>query len=299
MVGYSYDLETAYGLLGGMLEPTRTADASEAVSRTTVSGKDAWYPVHKRDRFVLRQLVSKDFKLKYRRSALGVAWSVLNPLMMMIIMAAVFTRLMGRADDSIPNFPLYIIIGNTAFNLMSDATSRGLTSIIDASSLLKKVKINRWVFPVQKVLFSVVNYVFSLVAVILVMIFFRYEPSIYILYLIPGVFMLSVFCVGLSLLLSCAAVFFRDIIHLWSVFLTAWIYLTPMFYSIMILPEWLQELERFNPMYLYLTYLRDALLMRQAPSLELTLGCAGFAAGMLVVGLFVFRRHESKFILYI
>lgn len=282
-----------------MLEPERTADKPEAIARTTISGKDAWYPENQRDGFILRQLVTKDFKLKYRRSALGVAWSVLNPLLMMIIMAAVFSRLMGRADDSIPNFPLYIIIGNTAFSLMSDSTSRGLMSIIEASSLLKKVKINRWVFPVQKVLFAVVNYAFSLVAVIAVMIFFNFEPSIYALYVIPGLFMLSVFCIGLSLFLSCAAVFFRDVIHLWSVFLTAWTYLTPMFYSIKILPEWLQALENFNPMYLYLTYLRDALLFRVSPSLALTLGCAGFALVSLVVGYLVFRRHENKFILYI
>ena len=282
-----------------MLEPERTADKPEAIARTTISGKDAWYPENQRDGFILRQLVSKDFKLKYRRSALGVAWSVLNPLLMMIIMAAVFSRLMGRADDSIPNFPLYIIIGNTAFSLMSDSTSRGLMSIIEASSLLKKVKINRWVFPVQKVLFAVVNYAFSLIAVVLVMIFVQYAPSVYALYVIPGLFMLSVFCIGLSLFLSCAAVFFRDVIHLWSVFLTAWTYLTPMFYSIKILPEWLQTLENFNPMYLYLTYLRDALLFRVNPSLELTLGCAGFAAASLVIGYLVFRRHESKFILYI
>ena len=282
-----------------MLEPERTADKPEAIARTTISGKDAWYPENQRDGFILRQLVTKDFKLKYRRSALGVAWSVLNPLLMMIIMAAVFSRLMGRADDSIPNFPLYIIIGNTAFNLMSDSTSRGLMSIIEASSLLKKVKINRWVFPVQKVLFAVVDYAFSLIAVVLVMIFVQYAPSVYALYVIPGLFMLSVFCIGLSLLLSCAAVFFRDVIHLWSVFLTAWTYLTPMFYSIKILPEWLQTLENFNPMYLYLTYLRDALLFRVNPSLELTLGCAGFAAASLMIGYLVFRRHESKFILYI
>jgi len=282
-----------------MLEPERTADKPEAIARTTISGKDAWYPENQRDGFILRQLVTKDFKLKYRRSALGVAWSVLNPLLMMIIMAAVFSRLMGRADDSIPNFPLYIIIGNTAFNLMSDSTSRGLMSIIEASSLLKKVKINRWVFPVQKVLFAVVNYAFSLIAVVLVMIFVQYAPSVYALYVIPGLFMLSVFCIGLSLFLSCAAVFFRDVIHLWSVFLTAWTYLTPMFYSIKILPEWLQTLENFNPMYLYLTYLRDALLFRVNPSLELTLGCAGFAVASLVIGYLVFRRHESKFILYI
>jgi ABC-2 type transport system permease protein len=118
--------------------------------------------------------------------------------------------------------------------------------------------------------------------------------------LVPlGVLYLTVFCIGLSLLLSSLAVFFRDVIHLWGVVLTAWMYLTPLFYSITILPGWMQSLMRFNPMYLYITYLRDALLMRQAPSIELTLGCAGFAVAMLAIGYLVFRRHESKFILFI
>jgi ABC-2 type transport system permease protein len=143
-----------------MLEQKQTIDEAKPIARTTISGKDAWYPENKRDGFILKQLVTKDFKLKYRRSALGVAWSVLNPLLMMIIMAAVFSRLMGRADDSIPNFPLYLILGNTAFQLMNDATSQGMGSIIGASSLLKKVKINRVVFPVEKALFAGVNYLF-------------------------------------------------------------------------------------------------------------------------------------------
>ena len=282
-----------------MLEPERTADKPEAIARATISGKDAWYPENQRDGFILRQLVTKDFKLKYRRSALGVAWSVLNPLLMMIIMAAVFSRLMGRADDSIPNFPLYIIIGNTAFNLMSDSTSRGLMSIIEASSLLKKVKINRWVFPVQKVLFAVVNYAFSLIAVVLVMIFVQYAPSVYALYVIPGLFMLSVFCIGLSLFLSCAAVFFRDVIHLWGVFLTAWMYLTPLFYSVTILPGWMQSVMRFNPMYLYVTFIRRVLLWRMNPGLLVHAGCIGFALASLALGYYVFHKTEDRFILYI
>ena len=263
------------------------------------SAADAWYPPAQRDIFVVRQLVTKDFKLKYRRSALGIAWSVLNPLLMMAVQAVVFTRLMTRADANIPNFPIYLILGNTAWSLMADATRQGMESIIHAQSLLKKVKINRWVFPVQKVLFAVVNYAFSLIAVAVVMAIFGWWPTIYALYLPLGVLYLTVFCIGLSLLLSSLAVFFRDVIHLWGVFLTAWMYLTPLFYSITILPEWMQSIMRFNPMYLYITFIRRALLWQMDPGLMVHVGCIAFALLSLGLGYLVFRKTEDRFILFI
>ncbi|MBQ6523490.1 MAG: ABC transporter permease [Atopobiaceae bacterium] len=260
---------------------------------------DAWYPATQRDIFVVKQLVTKDFKLKYRRSALGIAWSVLNPLLMMAVQAVVFTQLMVRHDASIPNFPIYLLLGNTAWSLMSDATRQGMESIIHAQSLLKKVKINRWVFPVQKVLFAVVNYAFSLIAVAIVMAFFGWWPTVYALYLPLGVLYLTVFCIGLSLLLSSLAVFFRDVIHLWGVFLTAWMYLTPLFYSITILPGWVQSLMRFNPMYLYITFIRRALLWQMDPGLMVHVGCVACALLSLGLGYLVFRKTEDRFILFI
>ena len=263
------------------------------------SGKDAWYPASKRDAFIVKQLVTKDFKLKYRRSVLGIAWSVLNPLLMMLVQVVVFTRLMVRVDASIPNFPIYLILGNTAWSLMSTATSTGMNSIIAASGLLKKVRINRWVFPVEKVLFALVNYVFSMAAVALVMVVFRWMPSIYLLYLPLGLLYLTVFCIGLSMILASLAVFFRDVIHLWSVVLTAWLYLTPIFYSVQILPDWMQTLEKFNPMYLYITFIRRILLWRSDPGLACHLGCIFFALISLGIGYLVFRKHEDRFILFI
>ena len=260
---------------------------------------DAWYPPSRRDVSVLRQLVSKDFKLKYRRSVLGVVWSVLNPLLMMVVMAIVFTQMMRGADDSIPNFPLYLIIGNTAFTMMSDATNAGLRSIIDAAPLLKKVRINRKVFPVEKVLFSCLNYLLSMIAVALVMAYYRWTPTLHVLWFPVFLAFFIAFCVGLSMLLATASVFFRDVIHLWGVVLTAWTYATPLFYSINILPGWLQSLERFNPMYLFVTFLRRILLWRVEPGLDVVLGCGACALVMLAVGWLVFRRNEHKFILYI
>lgn len=273
--------------------------SATGLAQNGVKASDAWYPASQRDAYVVHQLVTKDFKLKYRRSVLGIAWSVLNPLLMMLVQAAVFTRLMVRHDASIPNFPIYLILGNTAWHLMSDATNFGMQSIIHAQSLLKKVRINRWVFPVQKVLFAVVNYSFSLAAVALVMLFFGWAPSWWALMLPLAIFYLAVFCIGLSMLLASLAVFFRDVIHLWGVFLTAWMYLTPLFYSVTILPDWMQSLMRFNPMYLYITFIRRILLWRMNPGLMVHGGCIAYALIMLAVGYTVFRKTEERFILFI
>ena len=264
-----------------------------------VARNDAWYPVEQRDRFIVQQLVSKDFKLKYRRSILGVAWSVLNPLLMMCVMAAVFTRMMRFSSEGIPSYPLYIILGNITFALMSDSTSQGMVSIIEASSLLKKVKIDRWVFPVEKVLFAIVNVAFSLVAVLLVMVIVHLLPTWTALMLPLFVVYLGLFCIGVSMLLATAAVFFRDVIHLWSVVLTAWTYFTPLFYPEEILPELVLKLERFNPMYHYVGFIRELLLYQRLPTLGMHVVCGGFAVLALAVGWFVFRRHEHKFILFI
>lgn len=252
-----------------------------------------------KDVAILRELVSKDFKLKYRRSALGIAWSVLNPLLMMAVQAVVFTQMMRVTDDTIPNFPIYLILGNTAFSMMSDATSQGMRSIIGAASLLKKVKINRYVFPIQKVLFAGVNYCFSMIAVFLVMAFYGWGPSIHMLWFPVYALLFLAFCSGLSLALSALSVFFRDVIHLWGVVLTAWTYMTPLFYSVNILPEWLRSLERFNPMYLFVTFARRMMLWQAEPGAGVVLGCLACAVVSLAVGILVFRKAEKKFILYI
>lgn len=261
--------------------------------------RDAWYPPFARDRFILEQLVSKDFKLKYRRSALGVAWSVLNPLMMMFVMAAVFSHMARFSSDSIPNYPLYIILGNVAFTIMSESTENGQHSIIFAADLLKKIRINRWLFPIEKVLFAILNFALSLIAVALVMIFFRFMPSWHIVLLPLFLLYIGTFCTGLALTLSAAVVYFRDVMHLWSVVLTAWTYATPLFYPVDILPPWMMIFERINPMYHYVTYLRDLMLYQTVPSLKLNLVCAGFALLSLAIGCLVFKRHERNFILYI
>ncbi len=275
------------------------SDSASSAVKSTDASLDAWYPERSKAFYILAQLVTRDFKLKYRRSALGVAWSVLNPLLMMTVMAAVFSTLMRFSSDGIPSYPLYIILGNVTFALMSDATSQGMGSIIDAASLLKKVRVSRWVFPVEKVLFAVVNFVFSLMAVLVVMLFVHVYPTWTVIVMPLFLVYITMFCCGLSLLLSALSVFFRDVMHLWGVVLTAWTYATPLFYPAEILPGWVLSLEVFNPMFHFVGYIREALLYQRPPSLELNGLCLACGLLSLIVGIVVFSRTQRKFILYI
>lgn len=255
-----------------------------------------------KDRFILQQLVNKDFKLRYRRSVLGVVWSVLNPLLMMIIMSFVFSYFLR--GSSVENYPLYLIVGNITFALMNESTSAGLRSIIDAAPLLKKVKVDRWVFPVQKVFSAAFNFSFSLIAVAIVMLFFRVMPTWHLVWMAPALLLLMVFCMGISLLIGAAAVFFRDMIHLWSVVITAWTYLTPIFWDLSLLtnsnaPWFVIAVVKLNPMYNYIDMMRCAIVYQTSPGLTVIVLCVFWALAALALGYLVFRKTEHKFILYI
>lgn len=249
-----------------------------------------------RNWFTTTSLISKDFKLKYRRSALGVVWSVLNPLLMMCVLTAVFSSFF---KFSIENYPIYLILGNTIFALMADSTTEAMASIIESSSLIKKIRIEKMIFPLEKVLFQLVNFCLSLVAVAAVLAFFRIMPTIYLLLLPLLLVYVVIFAAGISLLISALAVFFRDVCHLWSVVITAWTYATPLFYPVEILPEWMLVAEQFNPMYHYVMYFRDIALWGQNPGLMENFICLGFAVITFGIGLAVFRKLQSKFILYV
>lgn len=247
-------------------------------------------------RFILASLVSRDFKLKYRRSLLGVAWSILNPLLMMVVLSAVFSYMFRF---NIENFPLYLILGTTLFTMMQNSSTTAMFSIIEASSLIKKVKVDKIVFPLEKVLFEILNFAISLIAVLLVMLWFRVFPDWNIVFLPLLLFYMVIFCTGLGMLLSALAVFFRDTVHLWGVLCTAWTYATPLFYPVDMLPEWMFRVMQFNPMYHYVTYFRDIAMWHVTPDLKINLLCLGFAVVQFVIGLVVFRKLQGRFILYV
>lgn len=247
---------------------------------------------------LLKNLVSKDFKIKYRRSVLGVAWSVLNPLFTMLVITTVFGKLLKIEVD---NFATYYIVGFAIWNFFSEATSSSLSSILSSAALIKKVYIPKYIFPLEKCLFSLVNFFFTLIAVVIVMLFQGFVPSITtILFPIPVIYCF-VFVCGVSLFLSAATVYFRDIQHLYGVLLTILMYLTPIIYPLEILKDYklVLRIVELNPITHYVEYFRGLVMYNHIPGLKENLICAGMAIGVFLIGALVFKKAQRKFILHI
>lgn len=246
---------------------------------------------------LLLELVSRDLKLKYRRSILGYLWSILNPLLIMFILYIVFSNIF-RFD--IENYPVYLISGQMTFNYMSSATTQAIYSITDNSSLLKKTYVPKYIFTVAKITSGLIDFLFSLGAMVIVMLITRSPFHVHML-LIPVVALqLYLFCMGLGLFLASSNVFFRDIQYIYNAITTAWMYCTPIFYPFSQLPEQLQLIVKYcNPMYSYVTQMRDLVLIGQVPGYLLQLSGWGFAILALLIGSFTFAKNQNRFILYI
>lgn len=248
-------------------------------------------------RSLFQELVVKDIKLKYRRSFLGYIWSILNPLLTMLVLVVVFSN-MFRFD--IENFPVYLIIGQTLFAAMNESTTMAIWSITRNAALIKKVYVPKYIFTISRVSSSLVNFLFSLVAMILVFLWCRVELNWYFLWIPMIIFQVYFFSLGLGLFLAQAAVFFRDIQYIYSVILTVWMYLTPIFYPITQLPLWLQKIIiTYNPMYFYVTQFRSVVMEQSMPDGRL-IGAGFFTAILaLLIGLCLFEKTQDKFILYL
>lgn len=248
-------------------------------------------------RFLLVLLVERDIKLKYRRSFLGYIWSILNPLLTMLIMLLVFSHMFGR---KIENFPVYLICGNILFSFMRESSTLAMNSIVGNAALLKKVYVPKYIFTLSKVTSSLVNLFFSLGALVIVMLITRVKFTWYWFLIIIPIIELYIFCVGLGLFLAQANVFFRDVGNIWSVVTLAWMYLTPIFYSLddlsPVLRYWIPKV---NPMYIYITQFRDFILSGGWTWTVLIWRGLIVSLLMLAIGLWTFARNKDKFILYI
>ena len=244
------------------------------------------------------QLVSRDIKLKYRRSILGYFWSVLNPLLTMIVMYIVFSNLFARG---IPNFAIYLLIGQLLFTFMAVSTSRALTSVVDNASLLKKVYVPKYIFTLASVSSELITFFLSMGALFIIIIVTGVPFTWRFLFIIIPIIMQYIFCVGLGLFLAQATVFFRDMVYIWSVITVAWQFLSAIFYPVDILPERVHFLvTNFNPMYFYITMFRNFTIGSPGMgSLDLAIRGAVAAGLMLALGLFSFSYTKNKFILYI
>ena len=253
-----------------------------------------------RYRYLLQNLITRDFKLKYRRSVLGVAWSVLNPLLTCLVMWAVFGSLFNSRGQGIESFPVFLIIGQLMFNFFREATTMAMESVLKNAPLLRKVYIPKYVFPLEKTCFALVNCLFSFVALLIVVLVTRAPLSLStaLLALYPLV-MLFFFCLGIGLLLSALYVFVRDIMHIWEVFCTLLVYGSAIFYDPTQMGiAWVQYAINLNPIYWYITSVRSCVMWGQGLTANMLLIDFLCAALSMTLGLWVFKANQDKFVLY-
>ena len=247
-------------------------------------------------RGLIKELVSRDIKKKYRRSVLGYLWSMLNPLLMMLITAMVFSNLFRF---EIKNFALYLLTGQIVFTFYSESTSFAMGSILENGSLLKKVYVPKYLFPMSRIVSSAVNLCFTMPAMMAIMLFTGQEITINLLFCIVPLILLFVFCMGVGLFLAAFAVYFRDVFHLYGVVITALNYATPIFYPPNIVPEEYRFIIDINPLTYYLKAFRDVVYSNTIPELSLLGMCFVFSIIALSIGAYFFNKKQNNFILYI
>lgn len=245
-------------------------------------------------KFLFSQLIERDFKTKYKRSVLGVLWSFLNPLLTMSVQYVIFSTIF---KSDIPNFPVYLLSGYVLFNFFTEASGMGLMSILGNASLITKVYVPKFIYPVSRVLSSVVNLILALIPLIIVMIVTKNNIGISLL-LVPFTIVCTIiFAIGMSLILSSAMVFFRDTQFLWNVVSLLWMYATPLFYPETIIPDKYSFILKLNPMYHFIRFFRTCILNGVSPEPMEYLICIVFSVGTFLIGAFIFKKNEDKFIL--
>lgn len=245
-------------------------------------------------RALLYELVIRDVKIKYRRSILGVLWTVLNPLLMMIVLYLVFSRLF-RFD--IDNYSIYLLSGQVIFNYYQSSTTDAMLSIVGNASLIKKVYVPKHMLVVAKILSGAVNLLASFVALLAVVLVTggRIRITIFLAF-IPFVYII-LFSLGTGFALAAVTVKFRDIIHLYGVFCTVLFYLTPTIYPISILPFYMRLAVYFNPLTGIIDIFREIVMEGSAPGLGRVLYCGLMSLFVFFEGLTIFKKRQSSFIL--
>lgn len=247
-------------------------------------------------RFLLMELVKKGIKLKYRRSYLGIIWSMLEPLLTMIVLTIVFGTLYGNTDRT---FPVYILTGRLLYSFYSMATKTALKSIRANSAMIKKVYVPKYLYPLSSVLFNYVIFLISMIVLAVVALVLGVRPTIYLLQAPVALILLFILAYGSGMFLTTIGVFFRDMEYLWSVVLMLIMYTCAIFYY----PEKLLKsgwywILKYNPLYCIIDIFRCAVFGSRM-NLEYLAYATAFSFGLLAVGMFCFKKKQDDFILHI
>ena len=248
------------------------------------------------NRFLFSELVKRDFKKKYKRTYLGMLWSVLSPLLSLLVMRIVFTQFFGRGME---HYTIYLFCGNIVFSFFSESTGSGMASLMDNAAIFSKINVPKYLFLFSKNVSSLINFSLTFVVFLLFCAIDGVTFTPFFLLLVYPIFFLIIFNMGVGLILSALFVFFRDIQYLWSVFTMLLMYVSAIFYTVENYEPFTQKLFYLNPIYVYIKYFRIAVLEGRAPSLEHHLLAAGYALAALLIGGVIYKRKNHKFLYYV
>ncbi len=251
----------------------------------------------RRYHFLFEELVKRDFKKKYKRTVLGMLWSVISPLLTLAVMALVFTRFFGRATE---HYLIYLFCGNLVYSYFSESTNGGMRSLMGNAAIFTKVNVPKYMFLLSRNVQAFINFCLTLTVFLL---FVLLEPGLplrwsFFLLLYP-IACLTVFNIGVGMVLSALFMFFRDIEYLYSVFLQLLMYLSAIFYNISAYPQKIQYLFYANPVYVYIRYFRKIVIENDIPAPSFHLLCAFYALVMLGIGSWIYKKYNRRFLYYV
>ena len=250
----------------------------------------------RKNRFLFQQLVHRDFSKKYKRTVLGVAWSMISPLLSLLVMRIVFTSLLG---SEIEHYTIYLFSGQLIFSFFSDSTNEGMSALLNNADIFTKVNVPKYMFLLSKNVSSLINFGLTLIIYFLFVLADGISITWKFLLLVYPIVCLVIFNLGVGLILSAVFVFFRDIQYLYGIFTTLLMYVSAIFYSIETFPEMGQNLFLFNPVYLYIRYFRKIVIESTIPSVEFHLLAAVYALGALGVGCLIYKKKNHSFLYYV
>ncbi len=242
-------------------------------------------------RDLLKNLVSRDFKTRYKRSYLGILWSLLNPLLIIIVYTLAFDYIM---KIQVKNFPMFFMCGFLPWSYLSASLMTSMTSFSDTGYLIKAVYFPREILPLSMVLSCLLHFLITFIFVFPVLMIYGYFPQWITLSLLVIILLQSIFIFGLSLFLSSIHVFFRDIRYILDVILTIWFWLTPIVYPISLIPEQFLFFYKLNPMTLFVTAYRDVLLNGELPIPKYWVALFLATLGSLILGYLPYWRVKKR-----
>ena len=247
--------------------------------------------------FLFSELVKRDFKKKYKRTYLGMLWSLLSPLLTLFTMSLVFKHFFG---NDTPHYTIYLFCGNIVFSFFSDSTNGGMGSLLANAGIFTKINVPKYLFLFSRNVSSLINFGLTFVVFLIFCIIDGISVTPLFIFLLFPVICLVIFNLGVGLILSALFVFFRDMQYLWSVFTLLLMYLSAIFYTTeRFAAIGAERLFLLNPIYVYIKYFRLIVINGALPSPEFHLLAAGYAIFAFAAGVLIYKKYNHKFLYYV